>query len=122
MIGRFEFISRFRQEQRWMQAPVLKDTVYKSGPAVYQNRLRLLNRFSFPLNNKTIYENTFYLTAYDEMMISFGRNVGLNIFDQNRAYLALGYKMQKVYRVELGYMNQLLVKSDGVRIENNHTL
>ncbi len=122
ILGRLELTHRFRQEQRFIHLPVLKDTLYQPGVSVFQNRFRLLHRFSLPLNNTTISDNTIYLTAYDEVMISFGKNVGMNIFDQNRAYAALGYKVPKLGRVELGYMNQQLMKSDGIKIENNHTL
>jgi Protein of unknown function (DUF2490) len=121
-VGSFEWVSRFRLEQRFSQLPVLKVDFYVVGDAVYTNRFRLLNRFSIPLNGKIIVEKSFYISAYDEFMVNFGKNVALNIFDQNRAYIALGYKIPKVGRVELGYLNQLLVKSDGKKIENNNTL
>ncbi len=44
------------------------------------------------------------------------------MFDQNRAYMTLGYKVAKVGRVELSYLNQQVLKADGVKGENNHTL
>jgi hypothetical protein len=121
-VGRVEAINRLRMEQRWINSPVLVDSMYKPGPAVFQQRVRVLNRFSLPLNGKTIGDKSLYVSAYDELFVSFGKEVRNNIFDQNRAYVALGYKVPKLGRVELGYMNQLLMKSDGLRIENNHTL
>jgi Protein of unknown function (DUF2490) len=121
-VGNFEWISRFRLEQRYVNSPVLVGTVYKAGDAVYTNRFRLLNRFSIPFNGKTIVDKSFYLSVYDEFMINFGKNVQYNLFDQNRIYVALGYKLPKVGRLEVGYLNQLLVKSDGKKIENNHTV
>ena len=59
---------------------------------------------------------------YDELFINFGKNVGANIFDQNRAYVALGYKVPILGRLEVGYMHQPLFKSDGIGVENNHTI
>jgi Protein of unknown function (DUF2490) len=120
-VGNFEWISRFRLEQRYVHAPVLVGGTYKAGDAVYTNRFRVLNRFSIPFNGKTIVDKSFYLSVYDEFMINFGKNVQYNLFDQNRIYVALGYKLPKVGRLEMGYLNQTLVKSDGKKIENNHT-
>jgi Protein of unknown function (DUF2490) len=120
-LGAFEWISRFRLEQRYVQSPVKVGDVFQPGPAIYTNRFRLLNRFSIPFKGKTIVDKSFYLSVYDEFMVNFGENVGLNIFDQNRAYVAVGYKIPKVGRVELGYLHQLIVKSGGIKIENNNT-
>jgi hypothetical protein len=55
-------------------------------------------------------------------MLNAGKNVALNVFDQNRAYAAIGYKLPKLGKLEVGYMQQLVMKSDGVRVENNHSI
>jgi Protein of unknown function (DUF2490) len=124
-VGAFEWVSRFRLEQRYVQSPVLMvgiaNTFYAPGAAIYTNRFRLLNRFSIPFKGKTIVDKSFYLSVYDEFMVNFGENVGLNIFDQNRIYVAIGYKFPKIGRLEVGYLNQLIIKSDGKKIENNNT-
>lgn len=120
--GAFEIISRFRLEQRFSQNPVLIDKNYEPGDAIYTNRVRQLNRVSIPFKGKIINDKSLYISAYDEMMVNFGKNVALNIFDQNRAYLALGYKIPKLGRLEVGYLNQLIFKGDGKKVENNNTL
>jgi hypothetical protein len=67
----------------------------------------------------------------DEYFASFGTNVTTNIFDQNRAFVGLGYVLPKVGRLEVGYMNQTINKGiayDDVdsrilsKREVNHTL
>ena len=122
-MGAFEWVSRFRLEQRFVNSPVLTSgNTFEPGDAVYTNRFRLLNRISVPFKGKTIVDRSLYITAYDEIMINFGENVGLNLLDQNRAYVALGYQFPKVGRLELGYMNQYIIKSNGTAFENNHTL
>lgn len=120
--GRLEWINRLRLEQRWLDLPTLHGTEYQPGPSVYSNRARLLSRVSLPLHGLAIQDGTWYLSAYDEAFINFGKNVGLNVFDQNRAYAALGYKLKGLGRLEVGYMLQRLFKADGVKTENNHTL
>ncbi len=123
-LSRIEMISRFRLEQRYVYSPVYDkvENKYEVGKDVYTNRFRLLTRFSLPINGKEIKDKVFYISAYDELFINFGKNVGANVFDQNRAYVALGYKVPVLGRVEAGYLYQSIVKSDGVRIENNHAL
>lgn len=117
-----EYISRFRLEQRYVNSINGTPGNYSEGPTVYSNRFRLMQRFSVPLKGQKIEDKSLYITAYDEFFINFGKEVKYNIFDQNRAYIGLGYKLPGVGRLELGYLNQLLMKSDGIRIENNHTL
>lgn len=119
----FEWVSRFRLEQRFVHLPIQNGTIYEANDtATYTNRFRLLNRFSLPFKGKTIIDKSFYLSVYDEFMVNFGEKVGLNLFDQNRVYIAIGYKIPKVGRFELGYLNQLIVKSDGKTLESNNTL
>jgi hypothetical protein len=122
-VGRVEVVSRFRLEQRYVKSPVSDGNgSFEPGPDVYSNRFRLLTRGSIPLKGKSIVDKSWYLTAYDEMFVSYGKKVALNIFDQNRAYVALGYRLPKIGRLELGYMTQLIFKGDGVKVERNHTL
>lgn len=123
--GRIEWISRFRLEQRFSKLPVpvagLPDE-YVPGESVYTNRFRIMNRLSIPFRGKEIRDRSMYFSIYDELFINFGHRVEGNIFDQNRAYAAIGYVMPGVGRIEAGFMEQTLLKPDGRRIENNHTL
>ena len=117
-----EWVTRFRLEQRWIQSPTLSAGVFERGDAVYKNRFRVLNRFSIPFKGKRIEDKSLYVSAYNELFINFGENTGPNLFDQNRTYLALGYKVPKLGRLEFGYLNQIVVKADGLKVEYNHTL
>lgn len=120
-MGSVEVINRFRMEQRFVNAPVLKNGDYAPGDAIYTNRARILNRFSLPFKGKTIEDHSLYVSAFDEVYINFGKNVGFNIFDQNRAYLGIGYKIPKAGRLEIGYLEQTIFRADGVKVERNHT-
>jgi hypothetical protein len=119
---RLEVVSRIRLEQRFIHNPVQVSTSYKAGKAVYSNRFRMLYRASFPFKGKSIIDKSWYASIYNEVFVNFGKNVGLNIFDQNRAYIAIGYKYPRLGRIEVGLMDQIIVKADGKRIENNPTL
>ena len=48
--------------------------------------------------------NTFYLSAYNEIFI----NAQTNLFDRNRLYGAFGYNINKNFKVEVGFLNQTL--------------
>lgn len=122
-IGAVEIINRFRLEQRYINAPVQQDNgIYEPGDAIYTNRARALIRFYLPFKGKTIEDRSWFASAFNEVFINFGKNVGYNILDQNRAYLGIGYKLPKAGRLELGYLNQLVLKNDGIKMERNHTI
>ncbi len=119
---RLELVNRFRLEQRYVNRPVADGADFKPGPAVFTNRTRVFNRLSVPFKGEKIAEKALYMTAWDEVFINFGKNVANNIFDQNRLFVGLGYRIPKWGRLEAGYMNQIILLGDGVRVENNHTL
>ena len=82
----------------------------------YENRLRLFEQVTKPVTPKT------YLTVYNELKFYVKPYVSTSTFDQNRAYAAVGFNLKPSVRLELGYLNQLLLRrSEGV-LESNHTL
>ena len=46
----------------------------------------------------------------------------LNVFDQRRAGVALGWHLRPTLRVELGYLHQYLLKANGRDAERNHAI
>ena len=87
----------------------------------HENRFRYMFRTDIPLSYRNK-QPDWYVAAYDEVLVNFGRNVAANVFDQNRAYIALGKATGESARVEFGYMNQLLQQRNGRIFERNHTL
>lgn len=74
----------------------------------FQIRFRYFMSLNIPLNHKTMTDNTFYVSAYNEIMLNAKRP----IFDRNRLYGALGYVINKNFRVEAGFMAQTLENSN----------
>lgn len=82
---------RYRFEQRFIEED-------------FRLRFRYFLSVSVPLNRKEMLDNTLYLSAYNEIFL----NTENTIFDRNRLYGGLGFKVNNKIRLELGYMNQFL--------------
>ena len=105
-LGRLGLSQRLRLEQRWLGARDASG----NGPVQqweYQNRIRYQLAVEFPLQGATIDDKEFYLNAFDELFIGFGKNVGLNVFNQNRLSGGLGYQFAKNAKAELNYLYQI---------------
>jgi hypothetical protein len=105
-IGRVGLNHRMRLEQRFVGRIDQKAATRDVSDYLYMNRFRYQLRGTLPLKKKTITDKTWYLAAFDEIFIGFGKNVNQNIFDQNRIGALLGYQPNKSFRVEGGYFNQ----------------
>jgi hypothetical protein len=71
-----------------------------------------------PLKGKVVEDKTPYIAIYDELFIGFGKNVNENIFDQNRVGILLGYRFTPFFKIEGGYLNQILQL--GREVNNNN--
>lgn len=87
----FSLQHRFRLEQRFIESD-------------FKVRWRYFLGVNIPLKAFDGTNNTLYLSAYNELFL----NIGHTVFDRNRVYAGLGYKINSDLRFELGYMNQLL--------------
>lgn len=89
-IGRVKVQHRYRLEERWVD------------DADFKMRFRYFLALNVPLNNKDMIDNTVYLSGYNEIFLNHKNG----IFDRNRLYGGVGYKVNSLMRFELGYMNQ----------------
>jgi len=122
-VGRIDLSHRYRLEQRFIENWV-KDanSVYAQDGFVFRQRVRYRFMATVPLSRKEMKDNTLFLAVYDEPFLGFGKGIGKNILDQNRLYGAIGWRFNKDFYVQLGYLNQYVVKTDGIKAERNHTL
>jgi len=122
-VGRADIQHRYRLEQRFIEQYKLGSTgEYLQNGYVFRNRIRYRFMFTVPLSRKEMKDHTLFLSIYDEPFLGFGKGIGKNILDQNRLYGALGWRFNKDFNVQLGYLNQYVVKTDGIKAERNHTL
>jgi len=87
--GRVSIQNRYRFEQRWVEGD-------------FRARFRYFLSFNVLLNNAEMVDGTVYLSSYNEIFLNSKRTV----FDRNRLYGGLGYKLNDMFRFEAGYMNQ----------------
>lgn len=121
--GRFELQHRYRLEQRFMENYVKNtDGSITKSDNIFRQRVRYRGMVLVPLSRKEMSDNTLFLNVNDEVFVNFGKGVGKNIFDQNRLNFALGWRFNKDFNVQVGYLNQFIEKADGIRNERNHTL
>jgi hypothetical protein len=109
--GIFSFTHRLRLEQRYLGRIDQKGETGEVEEWIYANRFRYMLRAEVPVSRPKMADKTFYLAAYDELFIGFGRNVKQNVFDQNRLAILAGYRFNKNLRVEAGYLNQIVQQS-----------
>ena len=113
-IKKIAFQHRLRVEQRFVRVNRPDNPTEQWE---FRQRFRYMLRGDIPLPNKRL-----YVGLYDEVFINFGANRGNRYLDQNRAYGALGIKLSKFEKVEVGYMHQYIPQRNGLVVENNHTL
>jgi len=117
-VNKWTFSHRFRIEQRWLGK-------VKAGTGTGSDReiesWTFLHRFRYQFRAQhslwTKKDKQLYGVAADELFIGAGKNLGINIFDQNRLFLLLGFKVNKNLSLEGGYFNQTL--QQGRRLNNN---
>ncbi len=95
-IGRVNLQHRYRLEERFVDNQDFK------------LRFRYFIALKIPLSNKEMTNNTVYLSAYNELFINHKNS----LFDRNRLYGGLGYKLNSLVRFEFGYMNQFFGNSN----------
>lgn len=95
--SRFYLTHRYRYEQRFVEDQDLR------------TRFRYNLFVNVALTKKDLSPGAFYLALYNELFINGERNTGLGtveLFDRNRAYIAIGHSIGKGKRIQLGYMEQ----------------
>lgn len=105
--GIVDISHRWMLEQRFV-GRYSTASVSKEDEFPLLHRFRYMLRLQAPLKGKELKDKSLYVAAYDEVFIGFGKNVNANVFDQNRIGLLLGYRYNKNFRIEAGYLNQHL--------------
>ncbi len=113
-------------ESRIYQQLITRQTV---GPVALQHRYRFEQRFienvpddvrlrfryflglNIALKGPTIEDKELYATLYNELFINVTTPSLTEVFDRNRVYGGLGYRLNEHLRFELAYLDQLRTQS-----------
>lgn len=115
-VGELDFSHRYRLEHRSRSRRDDPD-VDRIDRWERSSRFRYQVRATLPLGAT----HATWVTASNEIFLGFGRHVE-NIFDQDRATVGVGRQLTTNWRTELGFLEQVIFKSNGVDVERNHTL
>ena len=123
-IGRVRFDNRLRYEFRWFgQNQSIDDHSSLYGgdfsTTIFKERFRYQFKMTIPLNHAKMDDKTLYVQAYNELFVNMGEKVAnINLFDQNRVLIGLGYKFNKFFSVEAGYMQQTIYRFNNTEKNN----
>jgi hypothetical protein len=120
-IGRLDVSHRYRLEQRYRgrrNDPEVDHIDYWER----SNRFRYQVKGTLPLSGEAIEQGEAYVSLANELFVGIGRNVQRNIFDQNRATFAVGYRLTRNWRTEVGFLEHVIFKPNGTDVERNHTV
>lgn len=98
---------RFMLEQRFI-GRYTRAALTTEDDFLFLNRSRYMVRLQVPLKGTSIHNKTPYVALYNEILIGFGPNVNENIFDQNRLGVLFGYKFNDTFKLEGGFLNQIV--------------
>lgn len=99
---------RFRIEERFIGSTRYVEGVGIPTSSIYSTRFRYFNRIILPWHPKESFEKGFFTTLQNEVFLHLtgGDRLTGKTFDQNRFYLALGYRINKIWDIETGYMRR----------------
>jgi len=120
-IGRVKMDHRVRLEERFLEKHVSAPDgrVINEEYSVNQTRLRYRLMARVPLNKPAIEPGSYFVSAYDEIFVSWGDFVTYHEPDQNRIFAGLGYQFDKNFTLQSGFLYQMIVKANGAKQENN---
>lgn len=115
--------NRYRLEQRWTErvTTVGPGTGRRQGWA-YTNRARYMLKATIAPGGGAPTAGEPYLIAFDELFVNWGGNVRGNVFDQNRLFGGIGYRLRPTLGLEAGYLNHLVIRANGTDVERHNTL
>jgi hypothetical protein len=104
---------RFRMEQRFIPKSTIQNNQLQNNGTLFAQRFRYFIRAVQPLQQQKKFTKGWFAAVQNEVFFNVGDNNALNnkVFDQNRLYLALGYRLAAKADLEMGYLNQYVVGS-----------
>lgn len=120
-ISKIAVSHRFRLEQRFIGQTKVANNELENDGSIYANRFRYFIRNILPLQKGVSFVKGPFAALQNEVFLNFGNTSNLNgqVFDQNRLYLAAGYRLNPAFDLEAGYMYQYVKGRGDVHLNNN---
>lgn len=114
--------NRFRLEQRFISVSVAdtNDNKLATDSYNFMQRFRYFARTIYPLAQTDAFKQGAYVALQDELFFNI-QNADVttgHFFDQNRAYISIGYRTSPSFDVEVGYMNQFILGRERNTVNN----
>jgi hypothetical protein len=93
-VGKLKLSHRYRFEQRFVESD-------------FKMRFRYFLSLNYPLKTFTASNSLLYAAAYNEIFL----NTESSVFDRNRLFGGIGWKLNNKLKFEVGYMNQFFENS-----------
>lgn len=109
-VDRISISHRFRLEQRFLPAGVVDNDQISMDGSLFANRFRYFTRAVLPLQKGDSFDKGLFAALQNEVLLNIGNKQHVNgkTFDQNRFYIAAGYRLNKKFDLEAGYLNQFV--------------
>lgn len=111
-VGLFRFSHRLRFEQRFIETynPDAEGNFTLKSSNRYLNRFRYRFMATLPLSKPTLEANTLFISAYDELFLTFGDDSRIDALQQNRISALLGWQLDNSgSSIQLGYLYQTIM-------------
>lgn len=101
---------RFRVEQRFIGTPIVNNNDLGKDGHEITHRFRYFLRGVIPFSGEQSFTKGAFAGVQNEVFLNMANTDAVNgkVFDQNRAYLAVGYRFSKQFDLEAGYLNQYI--------------
>lgn len=102
---------RFRLEERWLPNVAAVGNALEKTGSRFATRFRYFNRAVIPLHKQSgAFSKGLFAAVQNEVFINTTHRSHVNSrwFDQNRLYVAVGYRLSKRADLETGYLNQYI--------------
>ena len=114
---------RLRLEQRFISETTVQNNELKVDGYGYANRVRYFIRNILPFQQQKTFAKGMFAALQNEVFLNLGNSDATNgkFFDQNRFYLAIGYRLNSSFDLEAGYLNQYTSGRNDA-FTNNHVV
>ncbi len=111
-IGKAKLYHQIRTEQRWRR------DYYVDSPFELTYRWRYKISSYIPLNSYKFQPGTYFLSVYNEVFIQTGKTIIRNPFEDNRAFVGLGYILNENIQFQVGYAKSWQQRASGINYNN----